>query len=259
MPSLRELQQRFADAAFAPHGTAPEFGVVPPADGAQRIGIYRTALFANYRNALSASYPVVLRLTGAPFFHAAVDVFVRARPSNSGDLNVYGDAFGDFLADYAPAAALPYLPDVARLEWAQDDAHRARDTLPVPESVLATLAAAPADRLPLLRLALEPSCRLIASPFPVLRIWQVNQPGFEGDARVLLDEGGDTLLVRRDVHGVSIERIGAGDFAWLAALSGGAPLGAAIDAAQAADATFDLGAALSAHIAAGTIAAVVND
>ncbi|MEP7180553.1 MAG: DNA-binding domain-containing protein [Betaproteobacteria bacterium] len=258
MPSLRELQQRFADAAFAPPGTAPAFGVVAPADGALRIGIYRTAMFANYRNALSASYPVVLRLTGTRFFHTAVDAFVRAHPSTSGDLNVYGDAFGDFLAGYAPAANLPWLRDIARLEWAQDEAHRARDAVHAPETVFAALAAAPADRLPLLRVTLEPSCRLIASSYPVLRVWQVNQSGFEGDARVSLDEGADTLLVRRDAHGVSIERIGAGDFAWLAALAGNATLGSAIDAAQTADAGFDLGTALRAHIAAGTIAAIVD-
>ena len=164
MPSLRELQQGFAAAVLAPPGTAPAFGVVPPETGAERIGIYRTAFAANCRNALGASYPVVRRLTGAPFFHAAVDAFVRAAPSVSGDLNVYGDTFGDFLAGYAPAAALPYLPDVARLEWAQDEAQRAADLAPTPDVLLAALVATPADRLAALVLALGPSCRLIASP-----------------------------------------------------------------------------------------------
>jgi hypothetical protein len=87
-----------------------------------RIAIYRRTVFANYRNALAATYPVVKRLVGAPFFNTAVDSYVHAHPSASGDLNVYGDAFGDFLAAYPHAANLPYLPDVARLEWAIDEA-----------------------------------------------------------------------------------------------------------------------------------------
>jgi len=259
MPSLRDLQQGFADAVFGPQDVAPGFSVVAPAKGAERIAIYRTAVFANYRNALSATYPVVKRLTGAPFFHAAVDAFVRAHPSTSGDLNVYGGSFGDFLVAYAPAAELPYLPDVARLEWAIDEAQRAPDRVRVPEAVLAALTAVPGESLPELRFALDTSCRFVASAYPILRIWQVNQPDHVGDDRVMLDDGADTLLVRRDPRGIALERLAAGDFAWLAALANSAPLGAAIDAAQSADANFDLGIALRTHIAAGTIAAVATD
>ena len=64
MPSLRELQQGFADAVLGPPDAPPAFDVSPPRTGAERIAIYRTALLANYRRALSASYPVVKRLTG---------------------------------------------------------------------------------------------------------------------------------------------------------------------------------------------------
>ncbi len=91
MPSLRELQRAFA-ARLAQPG---------PEGGADiRMAIYRGNGRANYRGALPASYPVARRLTGAAFFHAAVDHFVAAHPPVSGDLNVYGDRFGDFLARY---------------------------------------------------------------------------------------------------------------------------------------------------------------
>jgi hypothetical protein len=257
MPSLRDLQQAFADAVLDADGNMPSIAIDPPLDGAARLAIYRTAIFANYRNALGATYPVLKRLVGAPFFHTAVDAFVRAHPSTGGDLNVYGDGFGRFLEGYAPAATLPYLADVARLEWAIDEAARAPDRDRAPERVLAELKVVAPDRLPALRFTLEPSCRLVASRFPIRRIWQVNQPDHDGDERVSLEEGADTLLVRRDALGVSLERIGAGEYAWLSALAAAVPLGDAIEAAQAADATFDLGSALRSHIASGTIASVV--
>ena len=259
MPSLRELQHRFADAVLAPPGTAPDFAIAGSQPAAERIGIYRNAVFANYRNALRASFPVVLRLVGEPFFNAAIDAFVHAHPSVSGDLNVYGDAFGDFLAGYPHAAALPYLADIARLEWAVDEAQRAADAAPAPDRVLAALAATAPERLPGLRLTLEPSCRLVASAFPILHIWQANQPGHENDDRVSLDEGADALLVRRGAEGVMLARVDDGEHAFLAALATGAALGAALDAAQRADGAFDLGAALRSNIAAGIIAAVVAD
>ena len=159
MPSLRELQQGFAAAILCEPGEPPRFDASEPGHAAERIAIYRTALVANYRNTLSATYPVVKRLTGAPFFHAAVDAFVQRHPSTSGDLNVYGDAFPQFLATYPPAADLSYLPDVARLEWSIDEAQRAADCARVPEAVLAALTVLPAERLPYRQLSRRTASR----------------------------------------------------------------------------------------------------
>jgi hypothetical protein len=256
MRSLRELQREFAATILAGEGAAPRFATIPAERATERIAVYRRAFCANYRNALGASYPVVKRLVGAPFFHAAVDAFVRAHPSRSGDLNVYGDAFPPFLATYPPASDLPYLADVARLEWAQDEANRAADASADPGAVLAALAAVEPMRLPALRISLAPSCRLVASPYPVLRIWQVNQDGFEGDDRVSLDAGADRLLVKREDAGVTIERLAPGTHAFLLPLAGGSTLGEAVEAAQRADAGFDLQPVLAGRIADGTIAAV---
>ena len=222
----------------------------------QRIAIYRNNILANYRNALGTSYPVVLRLVGRPFFDAAVDAFVRERPSTSGDLNVYGGDFGDFLARYPYAGDLPYLADVAHLEWAIDEAQRAADHERAPHAVLNVLGAIPPDLLPAIVIGLDPSCRIVASSFPVLRIWRVNQADFAGDQQVDLAEGADRLLVRRDADGVSIARLDPGTFAWLRSLHSEHRLAQALESAQAEDAAFDLAAALSAHIAAGTIARI---
>jgi hypothetical protein len=258
MPSLRDLQQRFADALFAPPGAAPAFELAGPAnaDAAARIGIYRNAMFANYRRSLHASYPIVARLVGTPFFDATVGAFVRARPSNSGDLNVYGGDFGDFLATYPPASDLPYLADVARLEWAVDEAQRAADSSQAPADVLAALAAIAPERLTETRLHLAPSVRLVASAYPILRIWQANQPAHEGDDHVSLDEGADALVAHRRADGVTIARIAAAEHAFLSELMREARLGDAVDVAVAIDAGFDLGAALRKHIAEGVVAGV---
>ena len=113
MPSLREQQLRLADAMLAAPGVAVASGLREPA--AERLAVYRNTVRTNYRNALGATYAVVQRLVGAPFFNAAVDAFVSEYPSTSGDLNDYGAQVADFIEGYAPARDLPYLPDVARL------------------------------------------------------------------------------------------------------------------------------------------------
>jgi hypothetical protein len=259
MPSLRELQKGFADAVFACDGAALPFAIAGSGDGAERIAIYRRAIFANYRNALVATYPVVRELVGAPFFNAAADNYVRAHPSVSGDLNAYGDAFGDFLASYPHAAGLPYLPDVARLEWSIDEANRAVDSLPNAAAVVAMMSAVAPDRLPSVRLRLAPSCRLVASDFPILRIWQVHQSAGDRDLRVDLDVGGDAVLVGRGIDGISLTRLTPGEYHWLAASAAGQTLGDAIDAAQRVEPAFDFAATLRTHLATGTIAAIAAD
>jgi hypothetical protein len=110
--------------------------------------------------------------------------------------------------------------------------------------------------LPGATFALAPSCRLVASRYPILRIWKVNQIGHTGDPRVALDEGPDRLLVRREPQGVTIERIAAGEYALLAAFTAGLSLAKGIEAAQGADASFDLGTVLRARIADGAIAGI---
>jgi hypothetical protein len=233
LPSLRERQARFASALLA-----------DDADGGDCLAIYRNSVCANYRKALGATYRVVSQLVGEPFFHAAVDAYVRATPSTGGDLNVYGESFAEFLAAYPHAVDLPYLPDVARLEWAIDEAGRAADADGTPEAILDALATIPAQRITALGFALDPSCRLLASPYPVLRIWQVHQPGFAGDRAVAFDAATDHLLARREAGVVVVLRLTPGDFALLQALAGGEDLAAALDAAVAAEPAFDLGTSL---------------
>jgi hypothetical protein len=244
MPSLLELQRRFAGALLAPAG--------PPEAG---LRIYRDTVFANWRNALGATFVVVRQLTGAPFFAAAVDAFALAHPSTGGDLNVYGAEFPGFLATYEHTRELPYLPDVARLEWAMDEAQRAFDETDAADGLLASLASIPPDAIPAQRFRLEASCRLLRSPFPVLLIWQAHQPG--GDLQEVAFGGpDDLLLVRREEGRVSVERLAPGEFAWLAALAGRDDFASALDAAVASDPRFDLGAVLARRVADRTLAAI---
>ena len=93
------------------------------------------------------------------------------------------------------------------------------------------------------------------SAYPIFHIWQVNQPGHAGDDRVDLGEGGDALLVRRASDAVVIERLAAGEHAFLAALAGNRSLSDATEHACGTEPSFDLADTLGRHVAAGTVAA----
>jgi hypothetical protein len=257
MPSLRELQRAFSAAAiFSDAAAATSLGIV--ARGLKpeaRIDIYRANVLGNYRRALTATYPVVKRLVGAPFFDAASDHFVRGHPSTRGDINRYGADFAQFLESYAPARDLKYLPDVARLEWAIDQANIAGDAMPFD---LAALAGVPAELHGGLRFSLHPSAQWIVSMFPILHIWQANEPEGNTDEHIDLDEGSETLLVLRrppGVGGISIERIPRAEQLLLTLLAAGRTLEEAAKRCAAMSPEFDLAAALRRHVTGQTIVA----
>lgn len=254
MRSLRERQRGFAAAAlFGDTAALTALGIVAGGlDPAARIAVYRNNVLGNYRHALAATYPVVRRLVGGPIFDAAIAAFVRAYPSVHGDVNRYGGDMARFLTAYPPASAQAHLPDVARLEWALDQANIAADA---PALDLAALACVPVDALGGLRFALHPSAQIIKSRHAIFRLWQVNQPGYAGDGHVERQVGGDLLLVRRAPDGVVIERLAPGEHAFLTALARRRRLDDAEQRGAAAEAAFDLGEVLKRHVAAQTIVA----
>jgi hypothetical protein len=256
MPSLVEIQRGVAAAIMSgdPAALAGLGIVAGTMSPAARMDIYRSNVFGNYRKALATTFPVVRRLVGAAFFNAAIDAYVRAHPSTRGDVNRYGDDLARFLAAYEPARTLAYLPDIARLESAIDQAAIAADAPPFDLAALAALAEeAHAD----LQFVLHPSVQLIASDYPILHIWQINQPDFEGPAEVDLGEGGDSLVVVRGERGVDLERLNPGEAALLDGFAAGKTLAVAATLATEAEHSFDLSAALRRHVANRVLAAFV--
>lgn len=252
MLALRELQFAFCDALL--HGEVGAIlscvrarGVAP----ARRIAVYRNNVFNNYSEAMRAVYPVVECLVGEDFFAGAARKYIVAHPSSSGDLHDFGHRFGEFLDSFAPAAALPYLGDVARLEWFWHECFHAAEHPPLS---LERLGSVPNESLDALRFKIHPACRLLASRYPVGKIWSVNQPDWQGARNVDLEaDGGARLLIRRDAYAVVIEQLGDGEFEMLLTLARGEPLAWACELAAAVDASFELGPFLRRQVESGAI------
>jgi hypothetical protein len=212
----------------------------------KRLDIYRNNVFSNYRNALEAVYPVILNLVGADYFRQAAHRYVERYASVSGDIHHYGESFAELLASLPGAADLAYLPDVARLEWSIHAAFHAADAERLDLSRLQGIA--PED-YPHLRFKLNPATRLLESPFPIRRIWQVNLPDFEGDQRVDLSEGGGAVLVMRRSFLMEVENISGAESAMLNAFARAEMFGQALEQSLALDPAFDVAAFLQRFVA----------
>jgi hypothetical protein len=237
MNGLRELQRNFARAVLEDDTRVA--GRIRPngMDPVQRLSIYRNNTLSGLAEALRDGYPVVHRLVGQGFFDGLARAYIVRHPPRTGCLLGYGDRFAAFVAEYPPAQGLPYLPDVAMLEWLWQQAFHEADG---DGSNLSTLGGVATECYAELRFRLHPTARLMASDYPVLRIWEVNQPGFTGADRVSLDEGGSRLLVFRPGLEVEIHRLDAGNHAFLAALAGDSTITQALERAANADDCFDL-------------------
>ena len=194
-------QAAFAAALLDPQLPCPD-GLCSAngADPASRFSVYRNNVQSSLINALADSYPVVQQLVGEDFFRAMAAVFVQQHPPETPLMSRYGEALPAFLDAFEPAASVPYLADVARLERLRTRAYHAADALPVrPEQITAALADPTA--LSDLRFKLHPSLHLLDSHYAVVAIWAAHQ----GDATLtgIDTRHGQHALVLR--NGLDIE------------------------------------------------------
>ena len=240
MTSLAEVQSAFGRAVLG-----GDFSALTPyvrTDGisaAGRIGVYRNNVVTSLTALLADRFPVVERLVGDGYFSFAAESFIRAAPPGQACLDGYGSEFPSFLAAFPSCAALPYLPDVARLEWKLFAIARAEFAEPL---TLAALAGLNADTAANLRLRCDPAIDYLASDWPVDRIWQAHQSDV---AEANINAGACRVELRRYDKELTIRALAPAEFAFRSALAGGSVLGEAVTLALEESGDFDFFQALA--------------
>ena len=199
---------------------------------------------------MSHAFPVIRQLLGEDFFSALSRAFGRAHPSNSPDLNQFGAAFAAFLADFEHVAEFPYLPDMARLEWALHRSYYAPDGAALAAEALTALSS---EQFEQARFALHRAASLFQSPWSVVPLWLAHQPG-EAAFPAALDIPSFAALARPRWK-TELASLNGAQHAALAALANGASMGAALDAAFELDDDFDITANLRGWLDLGLLAA----
>jgi hypothetical protein len=165
--------REFTRALCEPSAPLPR-ALRAPADAAltDRFAVYRNNVHVSLVAALEERFPIARALVGAEFFGAMARAYVQDHKPASELLHEYGSDLPQFVAAFVPAAALPYLADVARMEAAWSESWAAPDAAPLQ---LATLSSRPADALADARAVPHPAMRLIQSDWPIGSIWQAHQ------------------------------------------------------------------------------------
>lgn len=217
-------------------------------DPAARFAVHRNNVVVSLVAALAETFPVVRELVGGEFFAAMAGLYVAEQPPASPVLAHYGDGFADWVARFEPAATLPGLADLARLERARVRAYHAADA-PVLGADAIALRLADPSRLPQARLVMQPSLGLVVSPHAIVSMWAAHQG--QGQLENVDPGRGECALVLRVGDEVVVQAIAPAAAAFYGRLQCGLPLG---EAAVVGD-DHDLGASLALLISQRAIVA----
>lgn len=241
----------FTRALLDPEQTCPD-GLLSHngADPASRFAVYRNNVHSSLINALATAHPVTLQLVSEAFFRAMAALYVQDYPPLSPLMSEYGSDLADFIQRFAPAASVPYLADVARLERLRVKAYHAADDLALePAAVMAFLQQQ--TELGELRLKLHPSLYTLNSRYAVVAIWAAHQNDQAMDRVDPLQPQG--ALVLRHGLDVKVFHIDSGSVTFINSLNNGWPLEIAMAYALDAAAEFDLHQCLALLIEHGAI------
>ena len=244
--ALLDLQQPCPTGVFSPNG----------GDLASRFAVYRNNLQSGLINALASSYPVVAQLVGRAFFQAMAQAFIQRTLPTSPIMSDYGSDFADFIQGFEPAASVPYLADMARLERLCVEAYHAADAPPLDRQILIDALSDPAS-LAQLRLALHPGLATLTSPYAVATLWIAHQRLPVSLSPDLDPCQPQNLLVLRNALSIEVFAVGFGCVTFIRWLKKSCPLAQAADSALQADPDFDLSQALALLIAHGAITALL--
>lgn len=168
------------------------------------MAIYRNNNREGLIKALANLYPVCSRLVGISCFRAMAHHYIQRYPSRSPNLNDYGEYFSSWVLEMPFHDNLPYLSEVAQLEW-------------IIHTILMDFPTSMVDWNSLAKLTLEQQSTLVLHrannsvlvhfQYPVDRIWEVNQNESLSEEIIDLSESEVFLMVWRTEVDLKLNRL----------------------------------------------------
>jgi hypothetical protein len=165
-PTLAELQHDLATWVLDGRdvGLAHRVAVPPGVDVSTRLGIYSNGYSARLQEALLEAFPAVANILGDGSLASMLLRYCPQIPTGWCNLNYVGRALPNFLLSDRLAEELPFLPDLARLEWCVVECFHARVGEPFD---LTNTASWELDDWASAQIAFQPGVALVSSPWPI--------------------------------------------------------------------------------------------
>ena len=247
MQRLAEVQSHFRNALIDGEVAQIAPMLVGGLDPEKRLTIHQRNYETSLVDALLVKFPATGWLIGTPFLTAAACRFVHEHPPQAPCIAEYGSAFPDFLSTHPGAERLLYLRNFAELEWCVGQVAIAVDAPSISDDGFSDVAP---QRLPKLRLTLQPGLRYLKASWPVDELMKLYLT--ETAPHQLELAPADVWIEVRGARGeFQLNRLDAANFTFRKSASEGRSIGEAAELALDVDEKFDPAQALAALLAGG--------
>ncbi len=225
-PSLRQFQQwmksrilpgasadaSMNDALFNPQRGTP---------GVERLSVYAGGYVTRIREALAEVYEAVHHVVGEGVFTELAHDYAARHPSHDYNLSFSGRFLPEYLTTWPRTQQLPFLPDLARLEWRICEAFHAFEQRPLDPAQFTSWSL---DAWNSARLIFQSSAGVVESAWPIRDIWEARTQPREAISIELVNRPQQVLVFRQQLQ-VRCELLDAPQARALDALLHGATLG----------------------------------
>ena len=174
-----------------------------------RLNIYRNTMRTAHITTLSECFNCCEKILGDRYFNKIANEYFYSNPAISQNLNVYGRTFPSFLqtwvSNHPETKDYEYLPDLAKLEYAFEQAHYCKNDPLFDFNSFSKLEEYEQQQI---IFQLSHSLTILKSRFPIYEIWHVNNKQDNAQEVDSISEP-QYLCITRDVFKPIIHKIDA--------------------------------------------------
>ena len=223
----------------------------------RRFDIYRNNRVVSLIDALRSTYPAVHKLVGDEFFKASARAFIDAKPPVQPVMAEYGKEFGSFISSMPNTDKLPFLRDMAELEWWWLQAFHSGNAPVLQSSILAEI---PPESIMDVQLQCHPSLHCVKSEWPIGSIWMACTRESSVDDRTGQDvdmQMGEAVIITRPEIDVQVNKVAGVGVEFLKLIQTGESLGAAAEHMLEQNSGFNAGEHLTGLIELGAFTRII--
>jgi len=175
----KSFQTEFYNSIARPpfdHSEELLFEVIPAGtlSKSAALQVYRTGYLARLTESLGETYEAIWWVLGDEVFFQLSKDYIEKMPSETRNLNTYGERFPEFLKTHSLSTEIPFLFELSKLEWELKSLFYKKGTPPVNFSSLLNkpdfLAIFESGEI---SFQFHPDAVLINSPFPIYSLWKL--------------------------------------------------------------------------------------
>jgi len=171
---LAQLQTEFSKHLLHESVELDGLGISGPFSNKELMQLYRNNFYISISDYLKACFPTVMTLVGTEFFEQLAKAFIIAKPLEQASIELYGSQFSEYITHCKQADSVPYLADIALLDWSYDRAKTAFEFSDFPFEKLTSLTN---EEQLNISFSLVEHTVLIKSKYPAFSIWNGVQTG----------------------------------------------------------------------------------